>query len=115
MFRLSHRILAEAEGPNDGLVSVASSVWGGEAGYKGTLVGVSHLDLINWTNRLKWLAAEVTGTPRKFNAIAFYLDIAGTDGLVCSIDVWLLILILLVRYVGKGGSLGGWGVDGRSG
>ncbi|CEJ55118.1 Putative Triacylglycerol lipase [Penicillium brasilianum] len=76
VFRLSHRILAEAEGPNDGLVSVASSLWGGEAGYKGTLVGVSHLDLINWTNRLKWLAAEVTGKPRKFNAIAFYLDIA---------------------------------------
>ncbi|KAJ5698161.1 hypothetical protein N7462_000166 [Penicillium macrosclerotiorum] len=76
VFRLSHRILAEAEGPNDGLVSVASSQWGGEAGYKGTLVGVSHLDLINWTNRLKWLASEVTGNPRKFNAIAFYLDIA---------------------------------------
>jgi triacylglycerol lipase len=79
VFRLSHRILAEAEGPNDGLVSVASSLWGGEAGYKGTLVGVSHLDLINWTNRLKWLAAEVTGNPRKFNAIAFYLDIAGME------------------------------------
>ncbi|KAI2792020.1 hypothetical protein POX_b02052 [Penicillium oxalicum] len=76
VFRLSHRILTEAEGPNDGLVSVASSLWGGETGYKGTLVGVSHLDLINWTNRLKWLAAELTGQPRQFNAIAFYLDIA---------------------------------------
>ncbi|KAF7714738.1 Lipase [Penicillium ucsense] len=76
VFRLSHRILAKAEGPNDGLVSVASSLWGGETGYKGTLVGVSHLDLINWTNRLKWLAAEVTGNPLKFNAISFYLDIA---------------------------------------
>lgn len=70
-------------------------------------MGVSHLDLINWTNRLKWLAAEVTGNPRKFNAIAFYLDIAGTERLVCSIDAWSLILILLVRYVGKGGPLGG--------
>jgi len=77
VFRLSHRILAEAEGPNDGLVSVASSRWGGELGYKGTLMGVSHLDLINWTNRLKWLAGEVTGNPRQFNAIALYLDIAG--------------------------------------
>ena len=77
MFRLSHKILAEAEGPNDGLVSVASSRWGGDQGYKGTLVGVSHLDLINWTNRLKWLAGEVSGNRRKFNAIAFYLDIAG--------------------------------------
>lgn len=57
-------------------------------------MGVSHLDLINWTNRLKWLVGEVTGNKRKsvdcklyfgnyadllcrFNAIAFYLDIAG--------------------------------------
>jgi hypothetical protein len=31
--------------------SVPSSQWGE---YKGTLVGVSHLDLINWTNRMKW-------------------------------------------------------------
>lgn len=77
VFRLSQRILAEAEGPNDGLVSVASSRWGGEQGYKGTLMGVSHLDLINWTNRLKWLVGDVMGNPRKFNAIAFYLDIAG--------------------------------------
>lgn len=77
MFRLSHKILAEAEGPNDGLVSVASSRWGGSEGYKGTLMGVSHLDLINWSNRLKWLAGEVMGQRRKFNAIALYLDIAG--------------------------------------
>ncbi|KAJ5730968.1 uncharacterized protein N7483_005476 [Penicillium malachiteum] len=75
VFRLSHKILAEAEGPNDGLVSVASSHWGGEKGYKGTLVGVSHLDLINWSNRLKWLVGEVIGQRRNFNAIAFYLDI----------------------------------------
>ncbi|KAF9244299.1 hypothetical protein DTO013E5_5848 [Penicillium roqueforti] len=75
-FRLSHRVLADIEGPNDGLVSVSSSRWGGDAGYKGTLMGVSHLDLINWTNRLKWLVGEVTGNKRKFNAIAFYLDIA---------------------------------------
>jgi triacylglycerol lipase len=65
------------EGPNDGLVSVASSHWGGKKGYKGTLMGVSHLDLINWSNRLKWLAGEVMGQRRNFNAIAFYLDIAG--------------------------------------
>lgn len=78
VFRLSHKILKEAEGPNDGLVSVASSRWGGDRGYKGTLVGVSHLDLINWTNRLKWVAGEMMGDPRKFNAVAFYLDIAGT-------------------------------------
>jgi triacylglycerol lipase len=66
VFRQSHRFIEAEEGPNDGLVSVESSKWGGEASYKGTLVGVSHLDLINWTNRLKWLAAELTGQPRKY-------------------------------------------------
>ncbi|CEL06771.1 Putative Triacylglycerol lipase [Aspergillus calidoustus] len=76
VFRLSHRLLDQVEGYNDGLVSVASSKWGGEDGYKGTLMGVSHLDLINWSNRLKWLAGELTGQKPKFNAVAFYLDIA---------------------------------------
>ncbi|KAL4753402.1 hypothetical protein BDW72DRAFT_210280 [Aspergillus terricola var. indicus] len=73
VFRLSHRLLQQIEGYNDGLVSVASSKWGG---YKGTLMGVSHLDLINWSNRLKWLAGEITGQRPNFNAVAFYLDIA---------------------------------------
>lgn len=73
VFRLSHRLLQQLEGYNDGLVSVASSKWGG---YKGTLMGVSHLDLINWSNRLKWLAGEITGQRPNFNAVAFYLDIA---------------------------------------
>ena len=72
-FRQSHRIVEEEEGPNDGLVSVASAQWGT---YKGTLEGVSHLDLINWTNRLRWLVWEMVGNKRNFNAIAFYLDIA---------------------------------------
>ncbi|RAL04336.1 triglyceride lipase [Aspergillus ibericus CBS 121593] len=76
VFRLSHRLLEQVEGHNDGLVSVASSKWGGDQGYKGTLEGVSHLDLINWSNRLKWLAGEITGNRQRFNAIAFYLDIA---------------------------------------
>ncbi|PGG98488.1 hypothetical protein AJ79_08860 [Helicocarpus griseus UAMH5409] len=77
VFRQSHRIIDQEEGPNDGIVSVRSSKWGGEEGYKGTLVGVSHLDLINWSNRLKWLVTEMTGNTRKFNALALYLDIAG--------------------------------------
>ena len=64
-FRRSHRIVEVEEGPNDGLVSVASSRWGGEKGYKGTLINVSHLDLINWTNRLRWLVWEMTGNKRK--------------------------------------------------
>ncbi|ROT35627.1 alpha/beta-hydrolase [Sodiomyces alkalinus F11] len=73
-FRLSWQVVNDAEGPNDGLVSVASSRWGE---YRGTLVGVSHLDLINWTNWLRWEARRLwTGRKRTFNAVAFYLDIA---------------------------------------
>ncbi|KAI5855009.1 alpha/beta-hydrolase [Durotheca rogersii] len=71
-FRRSHRIIGEAEGPNDGLVSVESSIWGT---YMGTLFGVSHLDLINWTNRLGWILRKWMGQGPTFNAIAFYLDI----------------------------------------
>jgi triacylglycerol lipase len=47
VFRFSHDMIDVIEGPNDGLVSVTSSKWD-ERGYKGTLDGVSHLDLINW-------------------------------------------------------------------
>ena len=75
MFRLPHRIIEQEEGPNDGLVSVESSRWGGKDGYRGSLIDVSHLDLINWTNRLRWLLWELTGHRRNFNALAFYLDI----------------------------------------
>ncbi|RYP78829.1 hypothetical protein DL771_000214 [Monosporascus sp. 5C6A] len=71
-FRQSHGIITKAEGPNDGLVSVASSRWGT---YKGTLTGVSHLDLINWTNRWRWTLRRMVGVKPKFNAVAFYLDI----------------------------------------
>ncbi|CAM1501041.1 Fc.00g102030.m01.CDS01 [Cosmosporella sp. VM-42] len=72
-FRQSHAVISEAEGPNDGLVSVESSRWGD---YKGTLIGVSHLDLINWSNRVRWMVREWMGSKRTFNAVAFYLDIA---------------------------------------
>lgn len=73
LFRVSHRVISEQEGPNDGLVSVNSSRWGT---YKGTLVGVSHFDLINWSNRVKWTLRKWLGNDKGFNAIAFYLDIA---------------------------------------
>ncbi|KAK3682151.1 Alpha/Beta hydrolase protein, partial [Podospora appendiculata] len=72
-FRLSHRVIQRAEGPNDGMVSVESSKWGT---YKGTLLGVNHLDLINWSNRLRFTWQKWMGIPPTFNAIAFYLDIA---------------------------------------
>lgn len=61
-FKQSHAILEKWEGPNDGLVSVKSARWGT---YKGTLVGVSHLDLINWTNRLQFWAWKLMGRQRK--------------------------------------------------
>lgn len=73
VFRVSHDLMEIIEGPNDGLVSVASSRWGE---YKGTLMGVTHLDLINWTNRLKRLAASLSLLTPNFNAIAFYLAVA---------------------------------------
>ncbi|KAI0201911.1 Alpha/Beta hydrolase protein [Astrocystis sublimbata] len=71
-FRQSLGVINEAEGPNDGLVSVASSQWGT---YKGTLVNVSHLDLINWTNRWRWMLRSLVGIKPGFNAVAFYLAI----------------------------------------
>jgi triacylglycerol lipase len=73
VFRLPHDLMDIIEGPNDGLVSVSSSRWGE---YKGTLMGVTHLDLINWTNRFKRLAASMALVQPNFNAIAFYLAIA---------------------------------------
>lgn len=79
VFRISHDLMYELEGPNDGLVSVASSKWPGvrdDDGYKGTLMGVTHLDLINWTNRIKRVAARMHLVKQDFNAIAFYLHIA---------------------------------------
>lgn len=63
VFRQSHGIIKEVEGENDGMVSVASSKWGT---YKGTLQHVSHLDLINWTNKLRWyLLLSLTGKKRR--------------------------------------------------
>ncbi|EWC45794.1 hypothetical protein DRE_05131 [Drechslerella stenobrocha 248] len=61
-FRASHRIIKRAEGDNDGLVSVRSASHGV---YKGTLLGPSHLDIINWTNRLKWIFRRLIGQENK--------------------------------------------------
>ncbi|KAM0475638.1 hypothetical protein ACHAPX_006962 [Trichoderma viride] len=72
-FRLPYGVVGRAEGENDGLVSVESSRWGV---YRGTLMGVSHLDLINWSNRAAWTVREWMGMKRTFNAVAFYLDVA---------------------------------------
>lgn len=57
-FRGSYGVLSRMEGPNDGLVSVESAKWGT---YKGTLEDVSHLDLINWTNKIRWTLRKWMG------------------------------------------------------
>lgn len=41
-FRWPHSVILAKEGPNDGMVSVYSAKWGE---YRGTLLGVNHLDL----------------------------------------------------------------------
>lgn len=59
---------------NDGVVSVESAKWGK---YVGTLDEVDHLDLINWTNKLRNAIDSTFFHPTsKFNAIALYLGIA---------------------------------------
>lgn len=74
---MKHRILAKDKSSsydNDGLVSVESSKWGR---YLGTLDDVDHLDLINWTNKLRSIIDKsVFQTNPKFNSVALYLDIA---------------------------------------
>lgn len=63
------------EGPNDGLVSVNSARWGT---YEGTLVGVNHLGIINWVNRIEYAYRQLMGRNKgQFNALAFYCEIAG--------------------------------------
>ncbi|BFZ60570.1 lipase 2 [Saitoella coloradoensis] len=71
-FRGTWGIVNEIEGPNDGLVSVESAKWGK---YQGTIDGCSHLDIINWTNRIRYNWMKMWGTGPKFNGVAFYLHI----------------------------------------
>lgn len=73
VFRTPWRIIHVKEGPNDGLVSVASARWGE---YKGTLVDVNHLDIINFTNRVEYAIMSLWDEEPKFNAVALYLHIA---------------------------------------
>lgn len=76
VFRYSWDVVGAMEGENDGLVSVDSAKWGE---YQGTLVGVSHLDIINWYNRLGYWVGGMVGRERGFNAVVFYCDVV--DGL----------------------------------
>lgn len=63
----------KSEIDNDGMVSTLSAHWGK---YVGTLNGVDHLDLINWTNSARKVVDRMLGEKEKFNANALYLDIA---------------------------------------
>jgi triacylglycerol lipase len=47
-WRLPHHIVNRAEGPNDGVVSVASATWGEHT----DLWEGDHLNLVNWPNRI---------------------------------------------------------------
>ena len=62
IWRYPSRVIRATEGPNDGLTSVYSSKWGD---YKGTLEDVSHMDMINWPNRLKWTIDAIVGKKPK--------------------------------------------------
>ncbi|KAH8119938.1 alpha/beta-hydrolase [Phellopilus nigrolimitatus] len=72
-FKWPHSVIMEKEGPNDGLVSVASSKWGT---YLGTLEDVNHLDLVGWINTARYKWAEFTGREIKFKPATFYLGVA---------------------------------------
>ncbi|KAF8323154.1 alpha/beta-hydrolase [Clavulina sp. PMI_390] len=71
-FKWPHSVILEAEGPNDGLVSVKSSKWGK---YVGTIENVNHLDLVGWVNHARFAWADLTGKSIKFRPATFYLEI----------------------------------------
>ncbi|TYJ58737.1 hypothetical protein B9479_000573 [Cryptococcus floricola] len=72
-FKWPHSIILGKEGANDGLVSVKSAKWGE---YRGTLVGVNHLDLVGWVNTMRYAVAGWSGKPIAFKPATFYLEVA---------------------------------------
>lgn len=72
-FRWPHSVILAKEGPNDGLVSVESAKWGE---YRGTLLGVNHLDLVGWVNQVRYALSGLTGNKITFKPATFYLEIA---------------------------------------
>lgn len=53
-WEIPHRIVGKAEGPNDGVVSLASATWGERT----DVWAGDHLNLVNWPNRLMQKAGE---------------------------------------------------------
>jgi triacylglycerol lipase len=86
-FRLPWKIIHDREGPNDGLVSVASSRWGE---YQGTINDANHLDIsepsciegrvlisaVNFANRIETYLMSLVEQEPEFNAVALYLEIS---------------------------------------
>ncbi|WWD16675.1 hypothetical protein CI109_101105 [Kwoniella shandongensis] len=72
-FKWPHSVILAKEGPNDGLVSVHSAMWGE---YRGTLVGVNHLDLVGWVNSVRYTIGKWAGKPVPFKPATFYLEVA---------------------------------------
>ncbi|GMK56650.1 hypothetical protein CspeluHIS016_0304900 [Cutaneotrichosporon spelunceum] len=72
-FRWPWSVIYAKEGPNDGMVSVSSAKWGE---YRGTLLGVNHLDLIGWVNQLNYMMSSLTGKPIEFKPATFYLEMS---------------------------------------
>ncbi|RSH94528.1 hypothetical protein EHS25_004332 [Saitozyma podzolica] len=72
-FKWPHSVILAKEGPNDGLVSVHSAKWGE---YRGTLLGVNHLDLVGWVNHVRYVISGWTGNPIAFKPATFYLEIS---------------------------------------
>lgn len=76
--RWPHSVILAKEGPNDGLVSVQSAQWGE---YRGTLLGVNHLDLVGWVNHVRYAFSNWSGNPISFKPATFYLEVV--SALVC--------------------------------
>ena len=72
-FRAPWQVIHKVEGPNDGLVSVASARWGE---YKGTIADCNHLDIINMANRIEWALYAIVQQEPEFNAVALYMEIS---------------------------------------
>jgi len=84
-FRLPWGVVYEREGPNDGLVSVASAQWGT---YLGTLDNVNHAELVGWVEPWKTLTKKQIKHPSpsdeqqqhqgdsgQFKVVPFYLQV----------------------------------------
>lgn len=72
-WRLPHRIVTRAEGPNDGVVSVASATWGEHT----EIWQGDHLNLVNWPNRIARKRGEWGALAPDYGRIVRRLTAAG--------------------------------------